>query len=143
MATNLLNIYLEKSGIRVSSLIVDQCDWLRPVCRSFFSLFFFIGVKDLEIQKISSKFTIDVIAEAAFGVDSKSFSTVQSDFEQRSNSLVLPLSLTRMARFLILLASPTLGKLFGLKFISQESDDYFSSIIKGENCSQLVVHNQK
>ena len=84
----------------------------------------------MDVQKIAAKYTVDVIAEAAFGVDSKAFES-NSLFEERSKTLVPPLSFLRIFRFILSMSAPTLAKYLGiqLKFMNPESDEYFSSLI--------------
>jgi len=99
---------------------------------TYCSIFSFSGEsKELDVETLVSKFTIDIIAEAAFGIDSKAFG-LNSLFEERSKTLVPPFSGIRMFQFAVTIGVPRLSKYLGIEtgFFDPKSDEYFSTLIR-------------
>jgi len=84
----------------------------------------------MDITKLASKLTVDVIAEAAFGCDSKSFVEETSKFEEMAAKFLSPMTFFLMLKFIAVLMAPKIGELMDLHFFSKESNEFFSGLIK-------------
>jgi len=84
---------------------------------------------EMDIIKLSSKLTVDVIAEAAFGCDSQSFVQETSKFEDMAKTLMKPVTLMGMLKFIVVMIIPKLEKVIDTGFVSEEADGFFSGLI--------------
>jgi len=83
----------------------------------------------MDINKLASKLTVDVIAEAAFGCDSKSFVQETSEFEDMACKLLVPMNFIQVLKMMAVMIQPKIEKYIGTRFFSQESDAFFSRLI--------------
>jgi len=74
--------------------------------------------------------TMDVIATAACGIDSKAFDNKEpSRFEQMGNKVRFQLSGLEMYRSLFIVIFPKLANLLGMSFFGDEADKFFSTVV--------------
>jgi len=85
---------------------------------------------ELELSDAYSKMTMDVIASAACGIDSKAFETrEQSVFEQMGNKLRFEFGGFQMVKFVMIALFPKLCDLLGLSFFGSEVQDFFRGAV--------------
>lgn len=72
------------------------------------------GADGLEAKELAAKFTTDVVAACAFGLDGKSFTDPDSEFRKMGRRMFEP-SLWMGIKFTIMFILPWLTKFFKLK----------------------------
>lgn len=82
-----------------------------------------------EMKEIYSSFTTEVIANVAFGLDTKCHGYPQNDFRRMARSIFEPTTLENLKN-LIIISSETIAKLFNLSFNRQETTDFFLRIVR-------------
>ncbi|ODM86970.1 Cytochrome P450 9e2 [Orchesella cincta] len=88
---------------------------------------------EFDICESYSKYTMDVIASCAFGVDSKSFDCepgVLSEFEKMGERFQFKLNPAQFIKVLVLLIAPKVANKLGLEAFDTEPQKYFSRVIK-------------
>jgi len=73
---------------------------------------------------------MDVIASAAFGVDSQNFENINSAFAVNARPLQDNLSKFIMFKFMIMILLPSLAKKMKLALFNAEAMDFLESIVK-------------
>ncbi|KNC32030.1 putative cytochrome P450 308a1 [Lucilia cuprina] len=97
-----------------------------------------INTNCFEAKDLFSKYTLDVVASAAYGLDAQSFTNKNSDFTQLVEKLFLPNPLS-LLETTALLFSPTLGKLIKYTYIPDGVAMWLKTIIK--NILKLRLNN--
>jgi len=81
---------------------------------------------EVELSTAYSKMTMDVIASAVCGIDSKVFETrEESVFEQMGNKFRFEFGGFKLLKFMVMAIFPKISDLVGLSFFSQEVQDFF------------------
>lgn len=88
---------------------------------------------DLDVSKIFSKYTMDVIASCAFGLESKAWDVPfgqTSTFEDMGRELQFNFKPLQLLKFIVIMCSPKLADLFGFETFDRDAQNYFSTMIK-------------
>lgn len=83
----------------------------------------------LEIQNIFSRFTNDVIASCAFGIQVNSFENPNNEFSAMREKFQNGFSIMQTLRFFVILALPQLAKVFNVQVTSCEVSQFFRSLV--------------
>ncbi|GAB0087201.1 Cytochrome P450 [Sergentomyia squamirostris] len=83
---------------------------------------------EIEVKDLGERFTTDVVASCAFGVEGEAFTNPNSDFKRLASSIFAP-SNANMLRSMILLFWPKLTSVLGVAFLTKEVDTWIRSII--------------
>jgi len=87
----------------------------------------------LEAKDVFGKFTLDSIATAGFGIESNSFKEPENVFRINALKLVRDpkyASKVDAIKFLLLMMSPKIAKLFGIHFLDKDLSFFFMDIIR-------------
>ncbi|KAM7348482.1 cytochrome P450 308a1 isoform 2-T2 [Cochliomyia hominivorax] len=87
-----------------------------------------MNINCFEAKNLFSKYTLDVVASAAYGLDAQSFTNKNSDLVQLVENLFLPKTLS-LLETTALLFSPTLGKLIKYTYIPDGVTMWLKTII--------------
>lgn len=92
---------------------------------------------ELEMKDFFGKFTLDVIATCAFGVESNSLTDVSGGFASRVSKFA-SLSITkRLSLYIILLFMPAIARFVPLSFFNMEVIHFLANVIKeAKKCRQ-------
>lgn len=82
----------------------------------------------MEMKDLCSRFTIDVVANCAFGLEGQSFTNPDADFKKMGEKIFQPSVLTGL-KFLFIFIAPAFSKFLKIKFISDDVSNYFRQII--------------
>ena len=85
--------------------------------------------EEIELKEMMSRVTMDTIASTGFGLDVDSLNHPDNEFSKHAKAFLNP----NVGLFLISYVVPFLGKILnavGMKFISQNSSDYFKNVIE-------------
>jgi cytochrome P450 len=94
---------------------------------------------EIEIGDAYSKLTMDVVAAAAIGIDSKAFESREpSIFEQMGNKLRFQFGGFQLIRFLIITMLPKVAEIFGMTFFGLDVQEFFAKAVKG-----TIQHREK
>jgi len=86
---------------------------------------------EVELGTAYSKLTMDVVASAAFGIDSQAFETrEQSVFEQMGNKYRFDFGGVRVLKFIVMGLVPKICDFFGMTFFGSEAQDFFRGAVK-------------
>lgn len=88
---------------------------------------------DIDICEAYSKYAMDVIANCAFGIDSKSFDHElgkMSEFEEMGQRFQFRFKPSVFLKFMIMLAVPKLANALGLEAMDLEPQKYFLKVVK-------------
>jgi cytochrome P450 len=85
---------------------------------------------EIELKEVCGRFTLNVIASSAFGVESNSFRDKDSTIYRMGHRIQNQFSILTILKFLILMVFPILSKVIKMSFFDQESVDFFSGMIK-------------
>jgi len=92
---------------------------------------------ELEFRDVSSRFTMDVIANAAFGVDSKVFEDSDAPFAEMGkrvqNQFKSPFAFLKL---IIAVFAPKLVNLLRISFFDQKAFGFFANVIKSSKESR-------
>jgi cytochrome P450 family 9 len=89
------------------------------------------GGGEIELGDAYSKLTMDVIAAATCGIDSKAFESREpSFFEKMGNKLRFQFSGFALMRFIFMATLPKVADFFGMSFFEQDVQDFFSKAVK-------------
>jgi cytochrome P450 family 6 len=82
----------------------------------------------VEVKETMARFTTDVIASCAFGLNANSLKDPDSEFWRHTRAIA---EFSIMKGFLFLLAffAPYLNTIFRLKFVGDKTDNYLRQII--------------
>jgi cytochrome P450 family 9 len=85
---------------------------------------------EIELTECFSKFTMDIIASVACGIDSKAFDQKEpSLFERKAKEMQFEFAGLKLLKVIVMLTFPKLGNLLGFSLFSKESQDFFSEAI--------------
>lgn len=87
------------------------------------------GESSFEFKDLARKFTVDVIATCAFGIEVNSFDNPKNDFLRIAAKVANFGSIMTTIKFIGYLAMPKLMQTFKIKFFDQETSDFFSEAI--------------
>lgn len=82
-----------------------------------------------EFKAFATKFTVDVIASSAFGIEINSFKDPNNEFQKIALKATNFGSLKMSAKFIGFLISPALMKFFKVKLFDDEIEDFFHRAI--------------
>ncbi|XP_055915777.1 probable cytochrome P450 308a1 [Eupeodes corollae] len=88
----------------------------------------FIGDMPFEAKDLCAKYTLDVVASAAYGLDGQSFTSRTSDFTKLVKELFMPNSLS-LVQTTALLFLPKLGDLINYRYIPTKVQQWLFTII--------------
>lgn len=83
----------------------------------------------LEAKELCAQYTTDNVASCAYGLEAKSFQNTKSEFREMGRK-IFNLSLITNIKTSIIFVMPTLAKWLKIRFISEEPNDYFTSIVR-------------
>lgn len=83
--------------------------------------------QSLEMKEVTQKYTTDVIATCAFGIDANSFAAEESDIKKYSK-MIFPSTLWQTLRSASYFFAPSFVKLLRYRFINEEAAKYFSKV---------------
>ena len=84
----------------------------------------------MEVKETMARFTSDVIASCAFGINSNSLKDPDSEFV-RNMSSVFKFSVKKALAMLTAFFAPHLQKIFRIKFIDDKTNNYLRQIVWG------------
>lgn len=84
---------------------------------------------DLEIKEFFTKFTNDVIATCAFGIEVNSQNNPENEFYKMGARVMNFGGLVNRLKFLCFLSAPYIAKLLNLKFMGSKDEKFFRSTI--------------
>lgn len=84
----------------------------------------------LEMKDFFGKFTLDVIATCAFGVESNSLKDVNGGFASRVSNFASLHIMKRLTLYIILLFMPGIAKFVPLSFFNMEVIHFLANVIK-------------
>lgn len=87
------------------------------------------GEDSFEFKALSRKFTVDVIASTAFGIEVNSFANPMNDFHQAANKLNTFGSMKTMIKIVGHMVAPSLMNMLNIKVFDTETCAFFSSAI--------------
>lgn len=88
---------------------------------------------DVDIYQIFSKYTMDVIAGCAFGLDSKAWEVPfgkTSEFEEMGEDFQFSLKPSKLIKFAVILVAPKVADFLGFEVFDDAAQKYFSGIIR-------------
>jgi len=88
------------------------------------------GNTELELRDAMSRYTMDVISSSAFGLNSQSFSHVESDFAKFARKFQNQFSGIRGLKFLASFLFPKLLPRLGISLMDQDASQFFSQVIR-------------
>lgn len=87
------------------------------------------GENSFEFKALATKFTVDVIASCAFGIEVNSFKTPDNDFHRIAKKVTNFTSIKTALKFSGYLIAPQLMKKLGISLLDQESCNFFQEAI--------------
>lgn len=101
----------------------------------------------LEMKEFFGKFTLDVIATCAFGVESNSLMDKDGGFASRVSKFSSLSTMKRLSLYIILLFMPGIARFVPLSFFNMEVIHFLANVIKDakkirELTGQKYVHLQ-
>lgn len=85
---------------------------------------------ELEMKEFFSKFTLDVIATCAFGMESNSLKDVDGGFASRVSKFASLSILKRLSLYIVLLFMSGIARYIPLSFFNMEVIDFLANVIK-------------
>jgi len=82
-----------------------------------------------EAHDLSGEFTTDVVGSCAFGIKCDSLSNPDNQFRKMGRNLLHPEGFLRQLEVMVVFTMPKFAELFGLKFFSQQVEDFFGDLI--------------
>lgn len=79
----------------------------------------------LEMKEFFSKFTVDIIASCAFGLEVDSFKNPQNDFKKVADRTMNPNGFLTALKFMFLYFVPKLMKLFDISLLESHTKNFF------------------
>lgn len=83
----------------------------------------------LDMKNVFSKYTNDVIATSAFGIEVNSLENPDNEFFVMGKNAMSPNKWLMMARLTIVQVAPRLAKWFNIKFISTKIENFFRTLV--------------
>jgi cytochrome P450 family 6 len=84
----------------------------------------------VEVKETMARFTTDVIASCAFGVNANSLKDLDSEFGRHTRALG-DFSVQQGLAMVLAFFAPYLNTIFRLKFVTDETNDYLRQIVWG------------
>ncbi|XP_035794485.1 probable cytochrome P450 308a1 [Anopheles albimanus] len=84
---------------------------------------------DIEAKDLCIKYTVNVVASVAFGIDAESFTNPNAEFPRMGNALFAPSFITALRSQLALFA-PDLAKLLRVPFVPGYVDRWFRTMVR-------------
>jgi len=98
---------------------------------------------ELDLSEGYSKFTMDIIASAACGIDSQAFNQKEpSVFEQMGQKLQFKFGGFRILKFIVMTLSPKVAEFFNFSFFEKDMQDFFMTAIKS-SINHRLQHKEK
>jgi len=85
---------------------------------------------EIDLRSVCGKYTMDVIASAAFGVDSQNFENENSPFASNARKFQDTFGKTLMLKFMLLLLFPGLAKKFQMSIFNKEALGFLGGVIR-------------
>jgi cytochrome P450 family 6 len=82
----------------------------------------------VEVKETMARFTTDVIASCAFGINSNSLKDPEAEFGRHVRS-VFTFSVKKGLAMLMAIFAPSLNKIFRLNFVEDKTNNYVSQIV--------------
>jgi hypothetical protein len=82
----------------------------------------------VEVKETMARFTTDVIASCAFGINANSLKDPESEFGRYTRGIT-DFSVQKGLAVLLAFFAPYLNTIFGLKFLGHKTDNYLRQII--------------
>jgi hypothetical protein len=82
----------------------------------------------VEVKETMARFTTDVIASCAFGINANSLKDPDSEFGRHTRSIA-DFSIQKGLALLLANFAPYLNTVFRLKFVGDETGNYFRQIV--------------
>ncbi|XP_059608141.1 probable cytochrome P450 6g2 [Phlebotomus argentipes] len=102
------------------------------------------GSAEINTRELAGFYTLETIATSAFGVTTEALTNPNSDFVRKIREIVNPSSFMRVLEFGACCFFPELAKLFKLRFLSKETEDFFRTTISdvmAERVKSGIVRN--
>ena len=88
------------------------------------------GSSSIEMRNVCGRYTMDVIASAAFGVDSQNFENENSPFAINGRKIQDNFKPMLMLKFMFAMLLPKLAKYFKFRFFDEDAIDFLESVVK-------------
>ncbi|CAO1431140.1 unnamed protein product [Diamesa serratosioi] len=88
------------------------------------------GDNVFEFKDLATKFTVDVIASCAFGIEVNSFTNPENDFQRIAAKITNFTSYSTVLKFAGYMLAPKIMKFFKIKFFDNDTSDFFRYAIK-------------
>jgi cytochrome P450 family 6 len=82
----------------------------------------------VEMKETMARFTTDVIASCAFGINANSLKDPDSEFGRHTRGMC-DFSVQKGLAMLLAFSAPYLNTIFRLKFLAEETDNYLRQIV--------------
>lgn len=82
-----------------------------------------------EMKELFSKFTVDVIASCAFGLDVDTFKNPENDFKKVADSTMNPNGPIMMVKFALLYFVPKIMKIFDISLLERHTKNFFRKTV--------------
>jgi cytochrome P450 family 6 len=82
----------------------------------------------VEVKEMMARFTIDVIASCAFGINGKSLEDPDAEFGRRIRAIA-DFSIQKGLAILMAFFAPYLNKIFRLNFMDDKTNNYVRQIV--------------
>jgi cytochrome P450 len=99
--------------------------------------------KEIEMKEFFGRFTLDVIASCAFGIQCDSLANPDAEFVKviaRFNELTL-FNVIALILSVVVFQSSKLAKLLGVRFMNQETTAYLSKVVLNTKAKREVSHS--
>lgn len=122
---NLLSPAFTSSKMRLMFTLMEQC------AENFMEQFLDIyGSKEaIDMKDVYTRYTNDVIATCAFGIEVDSLKDPSNDFYTHGRSATAS-GVSGMFKFFLMRACPTFSRAIGLRVVSKEDTDFFVNVIE-------------
>ncbi|CAO1329600.1 unnamed protein product [Diamesa tonsa] len=87
------------------------------------------GQDVLEMRKLFAKFTVDVIASCAFGLDVNSFKNPDNDFQKVATTILKPNSILLITKYILLSLMPNLMKKLNISLSDRKTIQFFRKTV--------------
>jgi cytochrome P450 family 6 len=82
----------------------------------------------VEVKEMMARFTTDVIASCAFGINGNALKDPDSEFRRRVRT-ILDISVQKGLVMIMAFFAPYLNKIFRLKFLDDKTNNYLRQIV--------------
>jgi len=124
-----MNDLFNESGEKVVNYLARQ---VNEKCKSNNSAEDIDDGIEIDMQNVFGRYTLDVIASVAFGVDSENFSQPNSAFYQMGQriNMAAAMSLSLMLKFLTLVTAPKLFEWLNLSLSDKTALQFFMNVVE-------------